>query len=183
LPCSPGVHASGASKRAARCAGQCLVAQPQHHPTPFISPHAITIRISISTYHSEILKRPSLLNVPQRLLQILQLLINHGLGVLRALDSLGLERLDGLDLAAHVVRGRLEGLELLLDLVDDGRVLERAAVSGEVDRLRQLRQLLNLAAGVIVALLEGDEGVGCIAAQAELAGQLGPVELESCASL
>lgn len=43
---------------------------------------------------------------------------------------------------------------MVLDLVDDGLVLQDAAVVGEVDGLGLLGQDLDLAAGVIVALLE-----------------------------
>lgn len=54
---------------------------------------------------------------------------------------------------------------------------------GEVDGGRLLSQLLDLAAGVLVALLEGLEGGDGLAAEAQGRGDLDPVELESCASL
>jgi len=54
---------------------------------------------------------------------------------------------------------------------------------GEVDGLGLLGQDLDLAAGVIVALLEGLEGGGGVATEAELLANLGPVELEGCAAL
>lgn len=72
---------------------------------------------------------------------------------------------------------------MLLNVVDDGGVLENAAVVGEVDGVGLLGQLGELAAGVVVALLEGDERVGGGALEGQLAGQLGPVELEGCAAL
>ena len=53
----------------------------------------------------------------------------------------------------------------------------------EVDGLGLLGQDLQLAAGLIVTLLEGLEGGGCLATEAEGAGDLSPVELESGAAL
>jgi len=111
-----------------------------------------------NTYNSEFIKRPRLLNIPQRLVQILEFDIDLLLRVFRGFDSLGLERLDGLDLARDVVFLWLERGKLALDFVDDGRVLERRAVLGEVDGLGLLLQLLQLAAGVVVALFEGLKG-------------------------
>lgn len=189
MPCSP-EHASGPWTRAARCAYRCRAGQQQPRPThPHVSDPAHSSAntgesaLQVYTYNGEILKRPSLLNVLQRLLQILQLLINHGLGLLCALHSLGLECLDGLNLARDVVGGGLESLELLLDVVDDGRVLQHGAVVGEVDRLRLLRQNSHLAARIVVALLEGREGGRRLALQAQLRADLGPVELEGGAAL
>lgn len=54
---------------------------------------------------------------------------------------------------------------------------------GEVDGGGLLGQKLNLAAGILVALLEGLEGRDSLAAESQRAGDLGPVELEGCASL
>jgi hypothetical protein len=54
---------------------------------------------------------------------------------------------------------------------------------GEVDGRGLLGQLLNLAARVLVALLEGLEGRDGLAAKSQRAGDLDPVELQSCASL
>jgi hypothetical protein len=56
---------------------------------------------------------------------------------------------------------------VVLDLVDDGLVLQDAAVVGEVDGLGLLGQELDLAAGVVVALLEVLERSGGLAAKAE----------------
>lgn len=42
---------------------------------------------------------------------------------------------------------------------------------------------MHLAAGVVVALLEGYEGVGGVALQAELGAQAGPVDFGGCAAL
>jgi hypothetical protein len=44
-------------------------------------------------------------------------------------------------------------------------------------------ELGELAAGVVVALLEGDERVGGLALEGELLGELGPVELDCCVAL
>jgi hypothetical protein len=54
---------------------------------------------------------------------------------------------------------------------------------GEVDGLGLLLELGELAAGVVVALLEGDERVGGLALERELLGELGPVELDCCVAL
>lgn len=129
------------------------------------------------TYHSEVLERPSALNVLQGSLEVLQLCVDLALGLLGALHSLRLESLDALDLALDVVLLHLEAAHLLLDVVDDGLVLEDAAVVAEVDRLRLLGEDLDPAAGVVMALLEGLEGLSGAATEAELLGQCSPIEL------
>lgn len=119
----------------------------------------------------------------QSLLQAPQLSLNLALRRLGIGNGLGLERLNGLDLSVDIVRHGLERLEVALDLVDNGLVLEHLAVVLKVDRLALLRERLHLAAGVVVAVLESLEGGGGLAAEPQGAGHLGPVELESCASL
>lgn len=94
--------------------------------------------IGIITYHSELLKRPSSLDILERSLEILQLEVDLLLGALGILDGLDLESLDSLELARDVVLGGLEGGEALLDFVDDGLVLEHGAVVREVDGGGQL---------------------------------------------
>lgn len=135
------------------------------------------------THDGQVLEWSGLLNVLQCLLQVLELNIDVGLGLLGSLDGLGLESLNGLDLAVDVVLLGLEGAELLLNVVDDGLVLEDTAVVGEVNGLLLLLELGELAAGVVVALLEGDKRVGGLALEGELLGELGPVELEGCVAL
>ena len=72
---------------------------------------------------------------------------------------------------------------MLLDLVDDGLVLELRAVGGEVYRLGCFRKDLDFSAGVVVSLLEGCES-GCgLAFEAEGGADFGPVDFEGCASL
>lgn len=105
------------------------------------------------------------------------------LGSLGVLDGLNLEGLNGLELTAHIVGGGLERSEALLDLVNDGLVLEDGAVVAEVDRLGLLGEDLDLAARIVVALLEGLETRGCLAAEAERGGDFSPVELERSGSL
>lgn len=131
----------------------------------------------------KVVERPGVLDVLQCLLEVGELLVDDGLGLLGALDGLGLESLDGLDLPVYVVGLGLVGAELLLDVVDDGLVLEDGAVVGEVDGLGLLGEDGDLAAGVIVALLERLEGGSGVATEAELLAKLGPVELEGCAAL
>lgn len=133
--------------------------------------------------NGKLVEWPGLLDVLERGSEVLELQVDGLLGGLCVLDGLDLEGLDGLDLAGDVVGGGLEGLEALLDLVDDGLVLEDGAVVGEVDGGGLLRELLDLAAGVLVALLEGLQGGDGLAAEAQGLGDLDPVELESCASL
>lgn len=135
------------------------------------------------TYNSEVLEGTGGLNVLEGLLETAELGLNLALGLLSALDGLGLESIDGLQLAADIVGGGLEVLEVVLDLVDDGLVLQDLAVVLEVDSLGLLRQDLNLAARIVVTLLEGLEGSSGLAAESEGAGQLGPVDLESGATL
>lgn len=105
------------------------------------------------------------------------------LGRLGVLDGLGLEGLDGLDLAVDIVGLGLEGLEALLDLVDDGLVLEEGAVLGKVDLGGLFGQLLDLALGIVIARLEGLQRGDRLATQAQRGGDFGPVELQSCGSL
>lgn len=133
--------------------------------------------------NGEVLERPGLLNVLQGRGKVLQLQVDGLLGGLGILDGLGLEGIDGLELAGDVVGGGLEVLEALLDLVDDGLVLEDGAVGGEVDGRGLLGQGLDPAARVLVALLEGLKGGSRLAAETQRAGHLGPVELESGAAL
>lgn len=72
---------------------------------------------------------------------------------------------------------------MVLDLIDDGLVLQDLAVVREVDGLGLLGKKLDLTAGVIVALLEGLQRGGGLTAEAEGGGHLGPVDLESGAAL
>lgn len=87
------------------------------------------------TYHGEILERPCGFDVFQCFLQILQLRIHLALRLLRALYSLRLERLNGVDLAPNIVLLDLKAADLLLNIVDDSLVLEDGTVVGEVDGL------------------------------------------------
>lgn len=117
------------------------------------------------------------------LLQASQLSLDLALGQLGILDGLGLKGLNGLDLSVHVVRRGLEGLEVALDVSDDGLVLQHLAVVREIDGLGGLGERLDLATGSVVAVLESLQGGSGLATEAEAGGHLGPVELESCASL
>lgn len=131
-----------------------------------------------STYDSEILERPGLLDVLERLVEVLELHVHLVLSRLGVLHGLDLEGLNGLELPVDVVRGGLEGGEALLDLVDDGLVLQHGAVVREVNLGGLLLEGLELAAGVVIALLEGVERGDGLAAEAERGGDLRPVELE-----
>lgn len=72
---------------------------------------------------------------------------------------------------------------MLLDLVNDGLVLQHAAVVCEIDFLGRFGEDLDTAAGVVVALLEGLERGGGLPSKTEGLGDGGPVEFECCASL
>jgi hypothetical protein len=118
------------------------------------------------TYHSKILKWSGLFNVLESLLQISQLLIDYTLSLFCALDGLGLECLNRLNLPIHVVCLWLETIEALLDLVDDSSVLEDRSIVAEVDGLRLFREDGDLAARIIVALLERLKSGGSITLEA-----------------
>lgn len=72
---------------------------------------------------------------------------------------------------------------MLLDLINDGLVLQDGAVVREVDLRWLLGKDLNAATGIIVALLECLEGGGGLASESEGLGDFRPVELECCTSL
>lgn len=86
-------------------------------------------------------------------------------------------------MAADVVGLGLESAEALLDLVDNGGVLQDGAVVREVDGLGLLGEDGHFAAGVIVALLEGLKSGSSLALEAELRADLRPVDLEGGAAL
>lgn len=183
LPCNPGASTCP-WRRAKRSSRQSRAGRKQPRPKQLGQHTVPTKRFAIAkTYHSEILKRTSRLDILQRLLEVLQLGLDLTLGLLSVLHSLGLKGIDSLQLAGNIVGGGLEALEVLLDLVDDGLVLEHTAVVREVDGLRLLGQNLHLAAGVVVALLEGLQRCGGLAAEAERGRDLGPVDLESGTAL
>lgn len=138
---------------------------------------------AVCTYNGEIVKWPGVLNVLKRLLQIPQLLVDNALRLLSALDGLGLEGLDRLDLPVHIVCLGLEGIVALLDLIDDGGVLEDRAVVGEIDSLRLLGEHRYFAACIVIALLERLKGGSSVAFEAQLRSNLGPVKLEGGAAL
>ena len=94
-----------------------------------------------------------------------------------------LKRLDGFDLPLHIVRGRFERLEVAFDLVHDACVVEGAAVLLEVDGLGLRLEQVELAARVVVALLEGLEGGGRLTFEAEGGGDFGPVEFQGGGAL
>jgi len=180
-PCSPAASTCP-WRPGRRSSHQSQAGQQQPRPVVHqnLSPTQLLCNI---TYDSEILKRPSSLNVLKSLLQLDNLSLNLTLGLLSVLNSLGFKGVNGLNLAADVVGDGLEGLEVVLDLVDDGLVLQDVAVLGEVDALGLLGKELDLAARIVVTLLEGLEGGGCLTAETEGAGHLGPVDFESGTAL
>lgn len=178
---------SGPLKRAFRSSRRSTARQqrhrPVHHhqhfpPQPRGSPLAVE-----KPYHSQLIERPGRLYVLERLVQLLQLEVDLLLGRLGILDGLDLKGLDGLELAAHVDCRGLESLEPLLDLVNDGLVLEHRPVARKVDRRRELRQLLHPTARVVAALLEGLKRSCRLPTEAKRCGDLGPIDLQCCAAL
>lgn len=109
------------------------------------------------TYHSQFVERACFGNILQGRAEIRQLGINLVLGSLRILDSCGFEVFDRSQSIRDVVSLRLERLEGGLNLVDDGLILEDGAVVREVDFAGGVLQNGDLAAGILVALLEGLE--------------------------
>jgi hypothetical protein len=72
---------------------------------------------------------------------------------------------------------------MLLNLVNNGLVLQNRTVVCEVDFGGLLGELGYSATGILVALLEGLEGGDGLAAKTEGGGDFNPVELERCTSL
>jgi hypothetical protein len=136
-----------------------------------------------NTYHGELIKWSRLLNILQRLLQILQLQINTSLGLLGIFQSLRLKSLNRLDLSPNIVCRGLEGIEMLLNLLDNGLVLQNRTVVYEVDFGGLFGELGHSATGIFVALLKSLERGNGLAAETEGGGDFGPVELERCTSL
>lgn len=87
---------------------------------------------------SGVLPGSSTLNVTQCLLETPQLNLDLALCLLGILQGDLLKALDRLDLLAHIVGLWLEGLVVLLDLVNDLGVLENAPVVTKVNGLRLL---------------------------------------------
>lgn len=114
--------------------------------------------IELLAYHCQILERPRCLNILQCFVQFPQLSIDLALGLLSTLYGLCLESFDSLELPVDVVCRWLELLEVLLNLVDHGGVLEGVAEMLEVDGLRHVAELIDLSSRVIVAFLKGREG-------------------------
>lgn len=152
---------------------------PTFPPFPFLSPPLPfppqKKNLGGQTHNSQLLKRPRLLDILQRNIQALQLVVYIRLRLLRAFDGLRLKGLDGLDLPSHVVRHRLEALHVTLDFVHDGPVRQHGAVLREVDRLRRRAEQRQFAARVVVALFEGEQR-GCrLPFEAERGADFGPV--------
>jgi len=93
--------------------------------------------------------------------------------------SLGLDSLDGLDLGLDIVGGGLEGGESLLDLINDGLVLEDLAVVSEINGSLLLLEISQDAASLLVALAEGAQSGNGLGLETEGGGQLGPVDVSS----
>lgn len=180
MPCSP-APSIGPWKQAGRSSRRST--SRQQRPRPSNNQHRLHNFVHGNTYDSEVLERSGLLNVLQGSGKVLELQVDGLLGSLSVLHSLGLESINGLDLSGDIVGDGLEGSESLLDLIDNGLVLQGRSVGGEVNGGGLLGQSLELASGILVSLLEGLEGGNGLATEAQRAGDLGPVELESCASL
>lgn len=132
---------------------------PWRHPSALLG-HLLHILVNLrrrlhNLIHRSLIPRPGPLNIAQRLLQPTQLHAHLIPRLLRILNRDPLELLNRSQLFLDVVGGRLEVLEVGLDLVDHGLVLQLRAVRREIDGLRRVLQLLDFAAGIVVAFLEG----------------------------
>lgn len=128
------------------------------HPPPLLH-HPLRILINLRRrlrhlVHRDLIPSPRTLDIAQRLLQTPQLHLHLSLRRLRVLHRHLLEGLDTPELLVHIVRLGLESFEVLLNLVDDLRVLEDGAIVTKVDGGGLVGELLDAAAGVIVAFLE-----------------------------
>lgn len=159
----------------------------RRHPSSLLDqPRGVFVNFWRSSGHlvdRGLLPRSCALDVAQGLLQASQFDLDLALCLLSVLQRNLLEALDGLDLLAHIVRLGLECLEVLLNLVDDGRVFEDGAVVSEVDRHRLILQMEHQAAGVVIALLEVGQRCRRAAAETELGADFAPVELQRRAGL
>jgi hypothetical protein len=72
---------------------------------------------------------------------------------------------------------------MLLDLINNGLVLQNRTVVCEVDFGGLFGKLDNSATGVLIALLEGLKGGDSLASKTKRRCNFGPVELERCTSL
>ena len=135
LPCSQG-RANAPSIQAALFESRYQGGPPQLRPR---TPHRYQYCDKGSearhsdTHNGQVFKRPCCLDILQRFLQIPQFPIHSPLCLLRALHSLHLKSLDGLDLPGHIVCGWLERLEVSLDLVNNRRVVQGATVVLKID--------------------------------------------------
>jgi hypothetical protein len=91
--------------------------------------------------------------------------------------SLSLNSLNALDLSRDIVRGRLESLVGLLDLIDNGLVLEDFAVMSKVDGGLLLLEIRKDTTSLLVALAEGAQSGNGLGLEAEGGRQLGPVDV------
>jgi hypothetical protein len=113
----------------------------------------------------------------------LKLRVDLTLGGLSVLSSGSLEGIDGGEDLGDIVGGGLEFLVRGLNLVDHSLVIEETAVVREVDLLGSVLEGSNLAAGILVALLEGLQLSRRLAFQAQGGGDTGPIDFEGSASL
>jgi hypothetical protein len=119
---------------------------------------------------------PRLLNILNRLLQILQLLPNLLLRLLSTLDRLPLKRLNPLQHSRDIIRHGLETPCRLFNLINDLCVLEDAVVVGKVDFCLGGFEVVEFVVGVDVAFAEGGQGRCRCGGQGEGSGELGPVD-------
>ena len=102
---------------------------------------------------------------------------------MRALYRLGLKRLNGLYLPAHIICFWLELLEMVLNLVDDCGVFELRAVGCKVDGLGTVTEKLHFAADIVIALFKGCEGRRSLTFEAKRSADFGPIDFQGSTAL
>ena len=171
------------------CNQYLLLASPQNkisadyfsrHPQQYASPPPSIPQVSANKLreevtHSQVLERPGLRDVAQRLLQALLFSLNLGNRLLGGLDSLALERVHRLVPLGHVVVDRLELPQDLFGSLDGRLVLEGGLVVLEVDLGRAGLQGGVLVQSGRVTSAESLELGGGLFAETKTGVDLGPV--------
>lgn len=125
----------------------------------------------------ELVKGSGGLNVGEGGLEVGELLLDGLGGLLGVGQSLGFESLDGLELLGDVVGDGREVLVGGLDLVDNVLVLQGGAVVGKVNLGRLRTKIQQLLASLVVSLAESLERGNGRASESEGGDNLGPVDL------
>ena len=93
--------------------------------------------------------------------------------------SLGLNSFNGLDLGLNIIRGRLERLEGLLNLINDSLVLKNLAVMSKVNGGLLFLEISQDTTSLLVTLAERAQSSNGLGLETKRSGQLGPVNVGS----